>query len=268
MRKICELLLVFSMPVFATSDVLARDAKTASRSESERAFCNSEFQKIIEGNMFASSPEKVAAWRKLEPRCSGTGLYESRLVGLMTYSGQVDEARKVGLKALEKPLDSKRELLVALAEVETHAENFGLAIDYSKRAIDADRDWFGGYGSLGEILLDQKKYPQATEALEAAFERDRNVNVAASLSIAYWGSQRYEESARAMQAAIEADESTLRYTKAIAAAAESMAQIGETERARALLARHRELVPASINDIDFVRSVKFVAAALKAAKSQ
>jgi hypothetical protein len=71
-----------------------------------------------------------------------------------------------------------------------------------------------------------------------------------------------------MQAAIEADESTLRYTKAIAAAAESMAQIGETERARALLARHRELVPASINDIDFVRSVKFVAAALKAAKSQ
>ena len=103
----------------------AKETPVVKRTDAERAFCDSEFWKIVGDDLQAGSPEKVAAWKALEPKCSGTGTYESRLVGLMTYNGQIDEARKLGLAAMQKPLDSKRELLVALAEVEAQRRQPG-----------------------------------------------------------------------------------------------------------------------------------------------
>lgn len=238
------------------------------RSAADRAFCDSEFLKIVGDDLYAGSPEKVSAWRELTHRCEGTGLYESRLVGLMTYNGELVEARKIGLAALGRPLETKRELLVALAELESRSDNIGLALEYSNRAIETDRTWYGGYASLGETHLSQRRFNEAIAAFELAYDRDPNANIAAVLAIAYCGAERYLESAKAMQKALRTDISTLRHTKAVSAAAYSLVQIEQVAAAKDLLAKHAELIPAARHDSDFSGAVKVVADALRAAKAK
>ena len=100
--------------------------------------------------------------------------------------------------------------------------------------------------------------------LEAAYERERAVNIVASLSFAYWGVQRYDDSARAMKAALKADKKALRFTKAIAACADSMVHLGNVKAAQELLAMHAKYYPAARKDPDFLRSMKVVEDAMHA----
>jgi len=189
-------------------------------------------------------------------------------MGLMTSAGQIDDARRAGINALKQPLESTKEVFVALAQVELHADNFGLATSYAQRAVEADRQWFGGYTALGEVYLSEGKYTESVDALEAALDRRAGADVAASLSIAYREAHRYQDSVSAMQTALKGDMRTLRYTKAVAAAAYSLVQIGEVPAARDLLAKHAKLVPAAKEDPYFLHSVKVVADAMKAAKAK
>jgi tetratricopeptide (TPR) repeat protein len=243
-------------------------AYAGERTDVERAFCNSEFERITGEDSRADASNKVAAWKALEPKCSGTGTYEARLVGLMAHSGKLDDARRFGLGALERPLVSKRGLWVALSEVESRANDPAKAIVYSKRAIEADPDWSGGHASLGETLLSQRRYAEAIPSLEAAYERERSVNLVASLSFAYWGVKRYADSADAMKAALKADPKALRFTKAIAAAADSLVHLGKAKAAQQLLLMHAQSYPEGQQDPDFRRSLQAADDALGASAAQ
>ena len=248
---------------------LSEGAEAAQRSAAEIEACNAEFRKILgDGAHADTSAAQVTAWRALAPKCSGTGLYESRLVGLLTYSGQIEEARRAGKAALKQPLDSKQQLLVALAGIELQVDNFEGAIAYAKEVIASYPDWDAGYATLGEIHLSRNKCPEGVEALEKALELGQQASTAASLALGYWCVRRYEDSAGVMQAALEADDSVLRHTKAVAAAADSLVKIGRARDARDLLARHLQRVPAARQDGFFVRSEKIVDAALKPGASK
>jgi tetratricopeptide (TPR) repeat protein len=253
------------LSVVSANEAQGKPAVNAKRSATDRAFCDSEFKRIIAGDLFASSPEKVAAWRSLSARCDGSGLYEARLVGLMNYNGQVAEARKLGLDALKRELDSKRELLVAMAELESRAHNNGLAIDYSKRAIAEDGKWYGGYASLGETHLAMRQLNEAIAAFQSALEREPVPRLNSLLCIAYWHNHQYLESARAMQTALKQDMNEFGHTKAIAAAASSLAMIGQLPAAQDMLQQHVDAIPAAAKDPDFLRAVKIVGDAMKTA---
>lgn len=245
----------------------ARDTRPVKRTDAERATCDAEFERIAGGDVHAAaSADQIASWRALEPRCSGTGLYEARLVGLLTSSQQIDEARKVALAALERPLDSKRELLSGLANIDLQADNYALALDYADRLVKSYPEWSGGYVARGDIYLWQRKFASAVEAYEASYQREQRVDALAQLCIAYWGVSRFDDSARALRAALKADQNVMRYTGAIAAGAESLVKTGEVEIARQLLAMHAKLVPEARKDKYFLRSVKVVADAMNAAK--
>jgi tetratricopeptide (TPR) repeat protein len=269
-KRASSVALIASCALFGAGvgDAQAKEKKAALRSDADKAYCDAEFLKIVGDDIYAGSPTRVSAWKALAPRCDGTGLYESRLVGFLIYNGDLAEARTTGLAALDRPFESKRELLVALSELESRAGNVGLSINYSQRAIEADKSWYGGYASLGETYLAQRRYDEAIAAFEQSYDRDPNANIAAVLSIAYCGAQRYLDSAKAMQKALRTDISTLRHTKAVSAAAYSLVQIDQVAAAKDLLAKHAELVPAARQDPDFGGAVKVVADALRAAKAK
>jgi hypothetical protein len=104
--------------------------------------------------------------------------------------------------------------------------------------------------------------------LEAALDRHAGASTAASLCIAYWGAHRYRDAAHVMKLALKTDIDTLRLTKAVAAAADSLVKIDEVPAAKDLLAEHARLVPAARQDRFFLRSVKIVADAMKSAKAE
>jgi hypothetical protein len=79
---------------------------------------------------------------------------------------------------------------------------------------------------------------------------------------------RYEESAGAMKAALKADRNALRFTKSIAAAADSLVHLGNVKAAQQLMALHVQQYPGAHQDSDYLRSEKVVTEAMKVTPAQ
>jgi len=109
--------------------------------------CSDEFKKLPKDDLRRS----ISLWKSFKGKCSGTGIYESRLASLYMELGDYGMALPIIQSGISLDSDYEKELLSALA-------NYYILTDAVKKSseiiydlINKYPDWHGGYLLLSVV---------------------------------------------------------------------------------------------------------------------
>jgi len=129
--------------------------------------------------------DQLARWQQLAPKCAKSGLYEVRLTGLLTVTGQYEEATKAvrGGLALDTPY--RKELLGARAAISLSTLQLADAQKQFQALIASYPDYFDGYCGMGALMVMERKFPEAVDYLNQAARHGQSWLIYRHLTIAY-----------------------------------------------------------------------------------
>jgi tetratricopeptide (TPR) repeat protein len=201
---------------------------------------------MIESQAIASPEEihsQIDRFEKLAATCSGSGIYEARLGDLYSISGLPDKSQQLINSALSEPTGFERELRSSLATAQLLRRNFDGALATANALVADYPNWAGAYTSLGSVYMEMRQYSEAIPILEKANSLEEVSGTNLMLTMAYYTTGDYQQSALSLQNALRQDASSLKHTDAICAGSLSLLRLGHIDAGLQLLQKHVELVP-------------------------
>ena len=144
--------------------------------------CDTEWSQVL---ALPNRTDQIARWRHLAPKCAKSGLYEVRLTGLLTVTGQYEEATEAvrGGLALDTPY--RKDLLGARAAISLSKLQLADAQKQYQALIASYPDYFEGYCGMGALMVMERKFPEAVDYLNQAARHGQVWIIYRHLTIAY-----------------------------------------------------------------------------------
>jgi len=126
---------------------------------------------------WAAAEKEMKRAVELDPNYTMYGLY------LAAMGKREESIRAQEMTNRRSPLDLQ--FGMDLSGIYLAAERVNQAIEQSRKTIDLDPNYWGGYQELGLSLLRNKQFPEAIAALEKSRSLDNNPSVSGYLGFAY-----------------------------------------------------------------------------------
>jgi len=137
---------------------------------------------------WAAAEKEMKRAVELDPNYTMYGLY------LAAMGKREESIRAQEMTNRRSPLDLQ--FGMDLSGIYLAAERVNQAIEQSRKTIDLDPNYWGGYQELGLSLLRNKQFPEAIAALERSRSLDNNPSVSGYLGFAYAAAGKKAEAQR------------------------------------------------------------------------
>ena len=170
--------------------------------------------------------DQLVRWQALAPKCAKSGIYEARLAGLLTLTGDYDKAREAVRDGLALDTPFKKELLGAKAAISLNTMQLADAQKQYQALITSYPDYFDGYCGMGALRLMERKFPEAVDYLNQAARHEQSWIIYRHLTIAYAQLHQHEQAVQAFDKAFRLNPSVVGDKDAIHAATRSLMFLG------------------------------------------
>jgi tetratricopeptide (TPR) repeat protein len=220
--------------------------------------CESFYQEMMSNSKHSTPESKIQSLLQQEKKCSGTGLYESRLSYFYGMTGNYKMAKAILEKGLAFKNEYHQQLKYSLVDLLVQQGDMKAAYIDALKLRDEYPEWQASHMLLAKIALMEKKYAESVVHGIKANSLLPTASVCVGLVMAYHQLDKHHEAVLAMRGAISLDKSVKRSSSGMNEAIYSAVELGDTQAAIQLVAERQEADKQWEHDPVFVKAVRYL----------